>query len=134
MRIYQDYYTEAEIISDSYPFQLLYNEAVAQVQSKMVVLGEVNVDVGGGNYFGGKNQDEDQEKGGDDKPEVAKVNNLIDAFGYVEIGLDKKGWQAYFKDFAKLHKDRLTAANSPRLAPFMAGLKEFMGFVNKNFD
>lgn len=55
MRIYQDYTTEEEIISDSYPMTMLFQETTAEVQSKMVAKGDVDVDVGCGNAFGGKN-------------------------------------------------------------------------------
>jgi len=49
MRIYQDATTETEVISDSYPFVMLYQDTVAQVQSKMIIKGDVDVDVGCGN-------------------------------------------------------------------------------------
>jgi len=41
MRLYQDYTTEAEIISDSYPMNMLFQDTTAEIQSKMVVKGEV---------------------------------------------------------------------------------------------
>lgn len=58
MRIYCDIITNAEIISDSYPWVSLEDGAIIEVQSRMVVKGDVNVDVGCGNAFGGKNEEE----------------------------------------------------------------------------
>jgi hypothetical protein len=69
MRIYQDLFTETEIFSDSYPWVNLFDGAVCEVQSRMVVIGDVNVDVGCGNAFGGKNE-EDEEEGGAGGPPV----------------------------------------------------------------
>jgi len=39
MRLYQDYTTEVEIISDSYPMTMLFQETTAEIQSKMIVKG-----------------------------------------------------------------------------------------------
>jgi hypothetical protein len=59
MRIYHDFFNvESEIISDSYPWVAHADGAFIEVQSRMVVKGDVNVDVGCGNAFGGKNEDE----------------------------------------------------------------------------
>jgi hypothetical protein len=55
MKIYQDLFTEAEVISDSYPFEMLHEGTVAAVESKLIVKGDVEVDVGCGNAFGGNN-------------------------------------------------------------------------------
>lgn len=57
MRIYQSLDGECDIISDGYKLDKVeeFDGVVYQVQSKMVVKGEVNVDVGCGNAFGGKN-------------------------------------------------------------------------------
>ncbi len=82
MRIFEDLITGAEVISDSYPMTLLCDGAACEVQSRMVVKGDVNVDVGCGNAFGGKNEDEEEGGAGGSNP-VEKVNDLIDAFGYI---------------------------------------------------
>lgn len=83
MRIYTDLFTGAEIISDSYPNVSLYNGAVWEVQSRKIVVGEVTVDVGCGNAFGGKNEeDEEGGAGGAGEQPVEKVIDLVNAFGY----------------------------------------------------
>lgn len=61
MRIYHNFGNEeAEIISDSYKFEYPedFKNAVIAVQSKMIIPKDVEVDVGCGNAFGGKNEEE----------------------------------------------------------------------------
>jgi len=60
MRIYHNYGNQdAEIISDSYNFVFPeeFKGAVCEVQSKMIVPKDVEVDVGCGNAFGGTNEE-----------------------------------------------------------------------------
>ena len=64
---------------------------------------------------------------------VAKINDLIDAFGYLETSYDKKDWQTYFKGFAKPILERMTANKSPRLAEFKKGAGEFVKFISEKF-
>ncbi len=59
MRIYTDFFTGTEIISDSYPFVQFADGAFVEIKSRNVVKGDVDVDVGCGNAFGGKNEDEE---------------------------------------------------------------------------
>ena len=83
MRIYQNLDGENDIISDGYKLVKVeeYDGVVHEVESHMVVKGEVNVDVGCGNAFGGKNED-DEEEGAAGGPPVEKVNDIIDHFQY----------------------------------------------------
>jgi hypothetical protein len=59
MRIFQDLFTGCEIISDSYPFVQFADGAFVEIRSRNVVKGDVEVDVGCGNAFGGKNEGEE---------------------------------------------------------------------------
>jgi hypothetical protein len=63
MKIFQDIFSGEELLSDSYKAEPLYDEVIVEVQSKMVVLNEADVDIGCGNAFGGTNE-EDGEAGG----------------------------------------------------------------------
>ena len=56
MRIYQDIFTDEEFISDSYKMNLTYGDVIGEVQSKMIVVKESDVDIGCGNAFGGSNE------------------------------------------------------------------------------
>jgi len=132
MKIYVDPVTETEIISDSYPTTFLFEDTTAEIQSRMVVIGDVNVDVGCGNAFGGANEEE--EEGGPAAPTVAKVNDLIDAFGYIETSYDKKDWQAYFKGYVKPILEKMTANKSPRLDAFKKGAGAFVKYISEKFN
>ena len=80
MRIYTDLFSEEEIISDGYKMEWKYENTTAEIKGKMVVVGDDNVDIGCGNAFGGKN--EDDEEGGDGGPPKEKVINLVQNHGY----------------------------------------------------
>jgi hypothetical protein len=82
MKIFEDLISGTEIISDAYQMELFAEEAYCTIQSKMVVSKDVEVDVGCGNAFGGVNEDEEAGGPVGGNP-VEKVNNLIDAFGYL---------------------------------------------------
>ena len=60
MRIYQNLEGDVDVISDGY--KMIQPEGfegvVTEIQSRMVVKGEDNVDIGCGNAFGGQNEDE----------------------------------------------------------------------------
>ena len=131
MRIYQNLDSDIDIISDGYKLVSLeeFNGVVTEVESKMVVKGDVNVDVGCGNAFGGKNEDEEEEGAGGPPPE--KVNDLVDHFQYQEVGLDKDGVKSWMKEYgnkiaAKLPEDRK--------AKFQEGFKKFAMQLMKKFD
>ena len=87
---------------------MLYNDTTAQVQSKMVAKGEVEIDVGCGNEFGGKVEEEEGAEGGapaaGKNDHIAKINDLIDAFQYESTSFTKAEWGAYFKAYVKLIK------------------------------
>ena len=80
MRIYTDLFSEEEIISDGYKMEWKYENTTAEIKGKMVVVGDDNVDIGCGNAFGGKNEDE--EEGGDGGPPKERVINLVQNHGY----------------------------------------------------
>jgi hypothetical protein len=129
MRIYQNLDSDIDIISDGYKLKALeeYDGVITEVESKMIVKGDVNVDVGCGNALGGKNEDEEEGAGGEAPPE--KVNDLIDHFQYQETGLDKAGVMAWMKEYGKKIADKLPA---DRQEKFKAGFKKFAGHLVKN--
>ena len=82
MRIYQNLEGDVDVVSDGYKMTTPegFDGIITEIQSRMVAKGEVDVDVGCGNAFGGQNEDE--EEGAPGAPPVFKVNDLIDAFSY----------------------------------------------------
>jgi hypothetical protein len=101
MRIYQDLFTNEEFISDSYKIELIHEDVIGEVQSRMVVKSDVEVDVGCGNAFGGQNEDDGDQGGQTGSAPVAKVIDLVDAFQYEETSFDLEGFTAYFKTYMK---------------------------------
>jgi hypothetical protein len=136
MRIYQNIDGgETDVISDGYKMVVLeqFEGIVTEIQSRMVVKGDVNVDVGCGNAFGGKNEDEEEGGAGGEVP-PEKVNDLIDAFNYQEANFGKPELITWFKEYGKKVIDSLTkqGANEEKQNKFKAGFKAFAGHVIKN--
>lgn len=134
MRIFEDIVTGIEVISDSYPMELLFDGAACEVQSRMVVKGDVNIDVGCGNAFGGKNEEEEEGATGGSAP-VEKVNDLIDAFGYEETSFEKADWQKAFKEFVKeiLEKKTANKESAEAIAKFKANAGLFVKYIGSKF-
>ncbi len=132
MRIYHNFGNEeAEIISDSYKFEYPeeFKNAVVTVQSKMIIPKDVEVDVGCGNAFGGKNEEE-EEGGAGNAQEVQKVNDIIDGFKYEHYNMDKDGFKEYIREYLKFV---LPKVPENRVADFKAGAQAFVKFVLANF-
>ena len=132
MRIYQNLEGEEDIISDGYKMSQPegFEGIVTEVQSRMVVKGEENVDIGCGNAFGGKNEDE--EEGGAGGPPVEKVNDLVDAFQYQETGMTKDQFKEWLKEYGKKIVPKLPGEESQ--AKFKKGFQAFAKKVLGSFN
>ena len=53
MKIFQDIFSESEIISDSYKMDMTFDGVIGEIKSRLVVKKEGDVDIGCGNAFGG---------------------------------------------------------------------------------
>lgn len=104
MIIFKDMFTNDEVLTDAEPPLEVKDKdgnvvvALLKVQSRLKTKGGDEIDVGGGNAFGGAAEDE----GPDDA--VEKVNHLADdsiGFGYTEFPLDKATFKDYFKVYMK---------------------------------
>ena len=56
MRIFQDVFTDDEFISDSYKMEMLFNDVIGEVKSRMVISNEAKIDIGRGTAFCGSNE------------------------------------------------------------------------------
>lgn len=128
MKLYQDVFTETEIISDSYPMKEKFDGVICEVKSRWIVKKDEDVDIGCGNAFGGG---EEEEAG---NTEVEKVLDLVDSFGYEETSHDKASFGGYFKAYMMKVKAHLTKTSPERVEKFMAGGREYFKWVNANFD
>jgi len=106
MLVYQDIFTGDELISDSYRHNPVIDEedgtevpGLFSVESKLVAVGGDNIDIGCGDAFGGKADDEAV----DDS--IEKENNIISekvGFGYTEMPFGSKAeFKAYLKDYVR---------------------------------
>lgn len=100
----------------------------------MVVVGEANVDVGCGNAFGGKNE-EDEEGGQAGGAPVEKVNDLIEAFGYGETSMDKDDWVKAFQTFVKkiLALKVKNGVSAEAIATFKTNAGTFLKYIRGKY-
>lgn len=138
MKIYHQFGNQdVEIISDSYKFEYPpeYENAVIEVQSRMVLPKGVEVDIGCGNAFGGKNEEEPGEEGAGNEAPPMKVNDLIDAFKYEQSALGKQD----IKDYFKAYFQKMTGGEKPiipadRQPAYKKGCTAFVKRLLTKFD
>ncbi len=94
-----DAFSNDEIVCDSFPMEFIFERVGCKIKAKWEVVGEVNVDIGCGNAFGGEGEEEKEEKGAQDDQE--KSLNLLNAFNYQETTFTKKDWVNYIKEYMK---------------------------------
>lgn len=95
----------------------------------MVTKGEVEVDIGCGNEFGGG-----AEEDGGAGPTGEVVNDLIDAFQYNESPFTKAEYMTYIKEYMKKVKAILEKENPSRVDGFMKGAQEMVKFILSRFN
>ena len=134
MRIYQNIGgDEVDIISDGYKMVQPegFEGVVTEVQSRMVAkAGGDDIDIGCGNAFGGKNED-DEEGGAAVAAPVEKINDLIDAFQYGESGMDKDSFKTWLKEYGKKVIPKLQGEEAQ--ARFKKGFQAFAKTVLGKF-
>lgn len=122
MLVWQDIFTDDEVMSDSFKVSPVVDEegnevsGLFQVQSKQVSKGGDNIDIGCGNAFGGEEEEVDDS--------VETVNNIIDetvGFGYTETGFESKSdlktfLKSYFRKIMKHLKS--SGADDDKIAAF----------------
>ena len=137
MLVWQDVFTEDEVMSDSHkvsPCKDMEGNEVAgmfQVESKTVAKGADNIDIGCGNAFGGDDEQVDDS--------VETVNNVIDdsiGFGYIETGFETKAeLKTYLKSYFRKTMKHLkaTGASDEALAQFKSDAQEIVKFLVSMF-
>lgn len=128
MKVYFDVFSGDELISDSYPITLEYNDVIMVVPSRMIAKGGDDVDIGRGNEFGGGGEDEGVDN------TVERVNEIISGFSLQETSFTKKEYVAVAKAYMQKLKKFLTEQESPRINDFMQGATTFVKWVVANFD
>ena len=136
MRVFQDVFTDEEFMSETYKFELAYEEAIMKVGStykKKEAVG--NVDIGCGNAFGGSNEDEEEGGSAPGEEPQEKVIDIAYNFGLCEQSLSKADFMGYIKEYCKKLKLKLTETNPSRVDGFMKGIGAFIKqVVGENFN
>jgi hypothetical protein len=132
MRVFQDVFTNDEMMSELFKFELAYNDVAMKVRASYKSKESIgNIDIGCGNAFGGG--DEDGGAGGEMPAE--KVLDVQYNFNLVETPYSKADFMTYIKTFMKNLKTWLEAnGKSDRVAEFQKGATEFVKFVVSKFD
>lgn len=85
-----------------------------------------HVDIGANKSADGQNEDD-----GDDvnDPQQETVIDLIDSSRLKETSLDKATYKTFLKEYLAAIKEKLQESDPDRVAPFMAGAKNFMSKI-----
>jgi len=97
----------------------------------MIIPKDVEVDVGCGNAFGGKNEEEEEGGNNAQNQNIQKVNDLIDGFGYEVYNISKEDYKNYYiKDYLKKALEKVP---KDRHVDFKAGVQAFVKFLLTQF-
>ena len=134
MLIFKDLYTDNEVLSDAFSildesskpvaFEGKTHEqidaAILKVPShKVTPNADGDVDIGCGNSFGGTNEDEEADAGGNDPDAPQPVIDIVHYFQLQNVPVSKGVWKTYFMAWCKATKDKLVAldaSNGTKLA------------------
>jgi hypothetical protein len=131
MKVFQDVFTNDEILSDIFPHTLDYNDVIMKVKSQYKKKDDVGkVDIGCGNAFGGEEDDGAAGEAGEEKViDVAFNSNLV------ETQFSKADFMTYIKAFLKNLKTYLEEnGKKDRVEPFQKGAQDFVKFVVSKFN
>ena len=130
MKVFQDVFTNDELMSDVFHFDMEFNDVIMKVKSAFKSKENVgNINIGCGNAFGG-----DEEEAGEDGP-AEKVNDVVYNFNLTETQLSKSDFMTFIKGFLKNLKAFLEAAGqTERAAAFQKGAQDFIKTVVPKFD
>jgi hypothetical protein len=138
MLVYRDLISGDEMISDSFKLLPVKDEngevieGLMMCESKNIVKGGENIDIGCGNSFGGGGE---EDEGVDDQQ--VTVNNIIDNFQYTETQIgtpnDFKNW---IKEYMNAVRTKLREAGKPKefIQAFMGNAPKIATFFLKNFN
>merc|ERR1711976_656277 len=121
MLVYQDVFTNQEVLSDSFTPIFEEDNVIVKVHSRYTNKDNAgDVDIGCGNAFGGG----EEEQGGDEPEE--KVNNIEYNFGLVETPFSKKDLLSYMKVYLKKKSYLEENGKADRVEAFQARSQAFI--------
>ena len=120
MRVWKDIISGDEMVSDSYPYEEIFDGAGLEVKASFVTK-KNNEDFGVS-----ANTDEGEDESKPDESTTTVVD-VIEGMRLAEISLDKKSFMAYIKGYLKTIKEKLEAnGKTARIAPFQKGATELV--------
>ena len=134
MKIFKDIVGGDEMLSDTFQMTLEYEDAIIKVPSKNRPKDDLgNVDIGGGNAFGGGDAEEEQPAAGGEGVEM--VLDVVANSELKQVNMSKKEFMAYIKDYFKKIITYLEEnGKSDRVDSFKKGAQAFVKFIVPKFD
>ena len=131
MKVFQDIFTNDEIMSDVFKFTLDYDDVIMKVPSRLTSPDNcTNIDVGCGNAFGGAEEDDGGADAGGEKVLDIEYNHNL-----AKTSFSKPEFMALVKPFLKNLKAKLVEQKKEdRVEKFMAGAQNFIKKVVSDFD
>ena len=132
MKVFQDVFTNDEVMSDIFPFTLDYDDVIMKVKSTYKNKEAVgNVDIGCGNAFGGAGEEE----GGAEDSGSEKVIDVAYNANLVSTSFSKPEFMTFIKNYLKNLKTYLEEnGKADRVATFQAGAQNFIKAILPKFD
>ncbi|CDW75000.1 UNKNOWN [Stylonychia lemnae] len=126
MRVYKDIISGDEMVSDSYPNVLLFEDACLEVKSRLISK-NANDDYGIGSN--------DEEGDGTVDDNSVNVIDIVDSFNLQEITLSKAEWTAYIKTYLpKIKKHLESTGRADRIPVFQKGATALFKHLLEKFD
>ena len=122
MRVWIDLFSGDEMVSDSYKYQLIHNDACLEVQAKYITKGSDFVAIASDDV-------------NEDEGEGETVINIVEAHKLQECELSKKDFMALVKPYLKRVSTHLTEnGKEDRVAGFKEGATAMIKFIVGKFD
>ncbi|KAK4536898.1 hypothetical protein CDCA_CDCA10G2923 [Cyanidium caldarium] len=126
MLVWKDIFTSDELLSDG------MKNVHERENGLLLACDSYNIVPGSDDYGIADNNEDAAAAAGGAPPET--VNVVVDAFKLQSIPMAKKDFQSYIKKYLKRVKEYLEEHNAARVEAFMAGMKEWVPKMLKEFD
>merc|ERR1719453_2005900 len=122
MRVYKCLVSGDEFVSDSYPAELIMNDACLEVKARFTKKGSDSIKIAA-----------DDES--DDDADAPTVIDIVDSFQLNEVTLSKKDYGAWAKDYLKKIVGIMTEkGQADRVDGFKKGATELVKFTMSKID
>ena len=123
MKVFIDIISGDEMVSDSYPYTLIMNDAILEVKGRYVKKGNTQVMIASDDVI-----EEDEN--------APTVVDIVDSFGYNELpGFAKKDFMVYIKGFLAAVSAKLEAkGKADRIPEFKKGATEAVKLIVARYD